>query len=71
MTRLDRSRPVRRVVTSALGRELVVMLIPSGIMVREPRRRTWFGPLDYGQLHLELIRRQHEARKRARRRRRS
>ena len=67
MTRLDRSRPVRRVVPTEKSGELVVWLTPEGLRLREKGRRTWFGPISFGQLYLELVRREIEARKRARR----
>lgn len=67
MTHLERSRPVLRRVKTEKSGELVVWLTLEGLRLREKGRRTWFGPISFGQLYLELVRREIEARKRARR----
>lgn len=54
MTRLEKS--VRRAVTSRLGERLVAELRPEGLYIREPGRRIWYGPLDYGYLRTHAAR---------------
>lgn len=48
------SLPVRRKVTTLRGEELVVVLTPEGIQLRQPRRRTAFL-LPYGVAFLEAV----------------
>lgn len=66
------SRPVRRKVTTLRGEQLVVVLLPEGIQLREPRRRTGYL-LPYGvafiqavQIHVDAERRAKAAARKAR-----
>src|SRR5688572_28646772 len=58
------SRPVRRKVTTLRGEELVVVLLPEGIQLREPRRRTAFL-LPYGTAFIQAVRLHVDAERRA------
>jgi hypothetical protein len=49
------AKPVKRVVVSARRDQYTVILAPEGIYLREPRRRTAEGPLDYGRLYLMAV----------------
>lgn len=58
------SRPVRRKVTTLRGEELVVVLLPEGIQLREPRRRTAYL-LPYGMAFVRAVQLQVDADRRA------
>jgi hypothetical protein len=58
------SKTVRRKVRTHRGEELVVILKPEGIYLREPRRRTVFL-LPFGIAYLEAVQLEVAARRRA------
>jgi hypothetical protein len=60
------TRNVTREVLSRRGTEVVLTLTQEGVVVREKGRRKRFGPLDYGSLLLEVIRRTLEQERRER-----
>lgn len=67
------SKPVRRKVSTLRGEQPVVTLLPEGIQIREPRRRTAYL-LPYGvafvyaaRLHVDAERRQKSAARKAKR----
>ena len=51
MTRLG-LKTVKREVETASGTTLVVSFTPAGVTTREKGRRTVYGPIPYGKLHL-------------------
>ncbi len=72
-TRLKLSTVKREVVTDR-GEKLIVSFTPAGVTTREKGRRTMYGPIPYGHLHLigarmraEEIRRERKQRRKARR----
>jgi len=52
MTTKLRMNTVKREVSSDRTVELIVSLTPAGITTREKGRRTVYGPVPYGHLHL-------------------
>jgi hypothetical protein len=63
------SRQVMRAVEGRRGTRVVVRLTPEGLMLREHRRRQWYGPLDYGALLIDAVRRTVDLTKQERKRR--
>lgn len=53
MTKL--TKPVVREITTRKRGRLIVRLDLDGVYLREPRSRTWFGPLDYGWLFMRGV----------------
>jgi hypothetical protein len=66
-TQLERT--ITRAVEGRRGTKVVIRLTKEGILFREFRRRTWYGPLDYGALLIDAVRRTVDAERRTRRRR--
>ena len=56
---------IRDMIRQVPANRLVVRITPEGIEIREKGRRTWFGPISWPQLHLEIVRRTVDARRRA------
>ena len=56
---------LRAMVRSVPAARLVTELTPQGIRMREKGRRTWFGPIGWSQLYLEIVRREIDAKRRA------
>lgn len=50
MTRL--TRPVTRLVIGQRGEPFAVRMTEAGLMIRKPRARLWYGPIDYGWLYV-------------------
>jgi hypothetical protein len=47
------TKAVRRTL---LDRDVVVEMTPQGIRMREKRRRSWYGPISWGRLFVQLAR---------------
>lgn len=54
-------RPVRREVMTARRERLVAIATAEGLYLREPRRRTLYGPLDWGRLYLQAAKQHADA----------
>lgn len=55
---------VAREVRTPDGRELILTLAPSGVLVREKGRRTTYGPISYGAILSLGAKQEAEARRR-------
>jgi hypothetical protein len=57
---------VAREVRSPDGREMIVILAPSGVLIREKGKRTTYGPISYGAVFSLGAKQEAEAQRRER-----